>query len=110
MQRSVQEGHVVTLDSVDCRIDGLKVQRVGDVTFGIVSELVDDIVTLPDRDIFAALLWPLRHCKVLVEGAAAAPVAALLHDLISAPPGAKVVCVLSGGNVNLDALRELTWN
>jgi threonine dehydratase len=47
---------------------------------------------------------------VVVEGAAAAPVAALLDGLIDAPKGAKVVCVLSGGNVNLDQLRGLRWN
>jgi threonine dehydratase len=45
-----------------------------------------------------------------VEGAAAAPVAALLHGLIKAPSGAKVVAVLSGGNVNLDQLKGLKWN
>ena len=51
-----------------------------------------------------------RSTKVLVEGAAAAPVAALLHGLVAAQPGAKVACVLSGGNVNLEQLRGLTWN
>jgi threonine dehydratase len=110
MQRSVREGRVVTLPEVDCAIDGLKVKRVGAVTFGIVSELVEDIVTLPDRDIFDALLWTLHYCKVLVEGAAAAPVAALLHGLVDAPPGTRVACVLSGGNVNLEQLRALGWN
>ena len=70
----------------------------------------DDIVTLPDSDIFDAVLWVMGHCKVVPEGAAAAPVAALLHDLIKAPVGARVVAVLSGGNVNLDQLRGLKWN
>jgi threonine dehydratase len=110
MQRSVQAGRIVTLEQVDCAIDGLKVKRVGDVTFDVVSRYVDEIVTLPDREIFDALLWTLHHTKVLVEGAAAAPVAALLHGLVAAQPGAKVACVLSGGNVNLDQLRGLTWN
>jgi len=45
-----------------------------------------------------------------VEGAAAAPVAALLHGLIKASTGSKVVAVLSGGNVNLDQLKGLKWN
>jgi threonine dehydratase len=110
MQRSVQEGSVVQLDEVDCAIDGLKVKRVGDTTFRIVNELVDEVVALPDRDIFDAMLWTMHHCKLVVEGAAAAPVAALLHGLVAAPPGARVVCVLSGGNVNLDQLRGLSWN
>jgi threonine dehydratase len=110
MQRSVREGHVVTLDTVDCIIDGLRVKRVGTVTHQIVSQYVDDIVTLPDRDIFDAVVWVMERCKLVVEGAAAAPVAALLHGLIKAPAGTKVACVLSGGNVNLDQLRGLAWN
>jgi threonine dehydratase len=110
MQRSVEAGRLVTLDEVDCAIDGLKVKRVGERTFEIVSELVEEIVTLPDREIFEAVLWTMSHCKLVVEGAAAAPVAALLHGLVHAPPGAKVVCVLSGGNVDLSQLQGLTWN
>jgi threonine dehydratase len=110
MQRSVREGRIVTLDEVDCAIDGLRVKRVGDVTFDVVRHYVDEIVSLPDREIFDALLWTLHYTKVLVEGAAAAPVAALLHGLVAAPEGARVACVLSGGNVNLDQLKGLTWN
>ncbi len=112
MQRSLEAGHVTPLTEVDCKIDGLKVKRVGDTTFEIVNALVDRIVTLPDEEIFEAVLWTMHYCKVLVEGAAAAAaaVAALLHGLVDAPPGAKVVCVLSGGNVGLDQLRGLTWN
>ena len=110
MQRSVREGRIVTLDEVDCAIDGLKVKRVGEVTFDIVSRYVDEIVALPDGQIFDAVVWTLHHAKVLVEGAAAAPVAALLHGLVDAPAGSKVACVLSGGNVNLDQLKGLAWN
>jgi threonine dehydratase len=110
MQRSVAEGRRVQLDQVDCSIDGLKVKRVGEKTLEIVSRMVDDIVTLPDRAIFDALLWTLARTKIVVEGAAAAPVAALLNGLVEAPEGARVVCVLSGGNINLDQLRNLTWN
>ncbi len=46
----------------------------------------------------------------MVEGAAAAPVAALLNGLVDAAPGAHVVCVLSGGNVDVEQLRGLKWN
>src|SRR4029077_6271313 len=95
MERSIRAGRVITLDEVDCAIDGLKVKRVGAHTFEIVRELVDQIVTLPDAAIFAAVLWTMSHCKLVVEGAAAAPVAALLNGLVHAPAGAKVVCVLS---------------
>jgi threonine dehydratase len=52
----------------------------------------------------------MQYAKLVPEGAAAAPVAALLNGLVRAPAGARVVCVLSGGNVNLDQLRGLRWN
>jgi len=110
MRDSVRAGGVITLDRVDCVIDGLRVKRVGETTFEVVRRVVDDIVTLPDERIFDAMLWTMAHAKVVVEGAAAAPVAALLEGLVTLPPGSKVVCVLSGGNVNLDQIRGLRWN
>ena len=91
-------------------IDGLRVRRVGDINFSVVQRFVDEIVALPDREIFDAVLWIMERCKLVVEGAAAAPVAALLHGLVKLPARSKVVAVLSGGNVNLDQLRSLSWN
>jgi len=110
MRDSVRAGHVVTLPEVDCIIDGLRVKTVGTTTHRIISRYVDDIVTLPDSDIFEAVRWTMSHCKLVVEGAAAAPVAALLHGLVKAPQGSKVACVLTGGNINLDQLKGLRWN
>jgi threonine dehydratase len=110
MKKSIEAGRVVTLDQIDCIIDGLRVKRVGEHTFSVVQRFVDDIVTLPDREIFDAMIWIMSHCKLVVEGAAAAPVAALLHGLVKAPAGSRVACVLSGGNVNLDQLKNLKWN
>ena len=110
MTRSVREGGLVTLDTVDCIIDGLRVKRVGDKTYDIVRQHVDDLVTLPDEQIFEAVVWIMAHLKVVPEGAAAAPVAALLQGLVKAPAGTKVVCVLSGGNVNLEQLKGMRWN
>jgi threonine dehydratase len=110
MKRSVEEGHLVTLDRVDCIIDGLRVKRVGEKTFDVVRQYVDEVVALPDEQIFDAVIWTMHHAKLVPEGAAAAPVAALLHGLIKAPAGSKVVAVLSGGNVNLGQLKGLKWN
>jgi threonine dehydratase len=110
MKRSVEEGRLVTLDRVDCIIDGLRVKRVGEKTFAIVREHVDEVVALPDEQIFEAVVWTMHYVKVVPEGAAAAPVAALLNGLVKAPAGSKVVCVLSGGNVNLEQLKGLKWN
>ncbi len=110
MKRSVEEGRRVTLDEVDCIIDGLRVKRVGRNTHSVVSRFVDDIVTLPDEQIFDAVLWLMARAKLVAEGAAAAPVAALLQGLVNAPPGTKVVAVLSGGNLDVEQLRGLSWN
>jgi len=110
MQRSVAEGHVVTLDRVDCIIDGLRVKRVGQLTYEVVRDFVDEIVTLPDSQIFDAVVWTMHYTKMVPEGAAASTVGALLHGLVKAPAGSRVACVLSGGNVNLDQLRGMKWN
>jgi threonine dehydratase len=110
MQRSVAEGKLVTLDRVDCIIDGLRVKRVGETTFEIVRQYVDEVISLPDEQIFEAVVWTMHHAKLVPEGAAAAPVAALLQGRVNARPGSKVVCVLSGGNVNLEQLKGLRWN
>jgi threonine dehydratase len=109
MKRSVDAGR---LETIDCRtiIDGLRVRRVGEITFSVVQRYVDEIVTLPDRDIFDAVIWVMERCKLVIEGAAASPVAALLHGLVKLPAGSRVVAVLSGGNVNLDELRGMKWN
>jgi threonine dehydratase len=109
MKRSIEAGK---LETIDCRtiIDGLRVRRVGELNFSVVQRFVDDIVALPDREIFDAMIWTMERCKLVVEGAAAAPVAAMLHELIKVPAGSRVALVLSGGNVNLDQLRGLAWN
>ena len=110
MKRSVEAGKVVTLERIDCIIDGLRVKRVGDLTYEVVRDFVDDIVTLPDKDIFDAVIWTMHHMKLVPEGAAASTVGAMLHGLVKAPEGSKVVAILSGGNVNLDQLKGLRWN
>jgi len=109
MLRSVEAGR---LETIDCKtvIDGLRVRRAGEITFSVVQRFVDEIVALPDREIFEAVIWVMERCKLVVEGAAAAPVAALLHNLVDIPAGSRVAVVLSGGNVNLDQLRGLKWN
>jgi len=109
MKASIDAG---SLQTIECNtiIDGLRVRRVGELNFSVVQRYVDDIVTLPDREIFDAVIWVMERCKLVVEGAAAAPVAALLHGLVKLPAGSRVVAVLSGGNINLDPLRPLSWN
>ena len=110
MKRSVEQGRLVTLDRVDCIIDGLRVKRVGATTFEVVRRFVDEPVALPDEQIFEGLVWVMSHAKLVVEGAAAAPLAALLQGIVKIPAGSKVALVLSGVNVNLDQIRGMKWN
>jgi threonine dehydratase len=110
MQRSVAAGELVTLDRCDTIVDGLRVKRVGTHTFELVRRFVDEIVTVPDEVIFENILWVMARCKLVAEGAAAATVAALRSGAVEAAPGTKVVCVLSGGNLDLAQLRGLRWN
>jgi threonine dehydratase len=106
----VAAGSLVTLDRIDTIIDGLRVKRVGEKNFDIVRQNVEAVVALPDAQIFDAVRWVMHYAKLVPEGAAAAPVAALLNGLVKVAAGSKVVCVLSGGNVNLDQLKGLKWN
>ncbi len=110
MKRSLEAGHVITLDTVGPMIDGLVVRRVGDYTFEVVKRFVDDIVLVDEARIFEAVLWAMERLKVVPEAAAAAPIAALLSGQIDIPPGSRVGCVLSGGNLDLTQLRGLAWN
>lgn len=110
MKASVDAGELVTLEHCDTIIDGLRVKRAGEITFDLVQRFVDEIVAVPDATIFENVLWTMAHTKLVVEGAAAAPVAVLREGLVDAQQGTKVVCVLSGGNIDLSQLRGLRWN
>jgi len=110
MKRSIEAGHVISLASIGPMIDGLVVRRVGDYTFSVVQHFVDDIVLIDEQAIFDAIVWCMERLKLIVEGAAAAPIAALLQGLISLPPGEKVGCVLSGGNLDVTDLGARSWN
>jgi threonine dehydratase len=109
MKKSIEAGH---LETIECKtiIDGLRVRRAGEINFSVVQRFVDEIVALPDREIFDGMIWVMERCKLVVEGAAAAPVAALLHGLVKLSAGSRVAVVLSGGNLNLDQLRNRNWN
>jgi len=109
MQQSLTAGE---LQTIECNtiIDGLRVRRAGGINFSVVQRFVDEIVALPDAQIFDAMIWIMERCKLVVEGAAAAGVGALMHGLVKLPKGSKVAVVLSGGNLNLDQLRGLRWN
>jgi threonine dehydratase len=95
---SLAAGHPVSVRNPATMADGIKVGRPGAVPFGIIRDLVDEVRTVSEDQLSAALLLCLERAKLVVEPAGASPVAALLSD-----PGAfegPVVAVLSGGNVD----------
>jgi threonine dehydratase len=110
MTRSLEAGKVMTLNTFGPMIDGLVVRRVGDYNFEVVKHFVDDIVLVEEAKIFDAVVWTMERLKLVAEGAAAAPIAALLQGVIAVEAGMKVGCVLSGGNLDLAELKSMAWN
>ena len=90
MKLSVEAGRRVRLDEVTCVVDGLVVKMVGENTLSVVSRFVDDIVLVSDEEIFETVVWLMERCKLVTEGAAAAPVCALRHGRVPLAQGAKV--------------------
>jgi threonine dehydratase len=95
---SLSAGHPVALTAMSTMADGIAVGRPGDITFALVQEYVDQILTVSEESLTRALLLCLERSKLLVEPAGAAALAAVMDD-----PGAfepPVAVVLSGGNVD----------
>ncbi|MGW1462880.1 threonine ammonia-lyase [Streptomyces sp. NPDC002308] len=96
---SLAVGHPVALETTpQTMADGIKVGRPGDVPFGLIQELVDEVRTVTEDELSSALLLCLERAKLVVEPAGASPVAAILSDPKSFR--GPVVAVLSGGNVD----------
>lgn len=112
MKASLAAGHPVSLDRVASIADGLLPVRPGDLTFHHVRRWVDEIVTIDDGPIVEAVLWLCRRAKLVVETSGAATLAALLELTDGAASteskAGSTVVVLSGGNISLETLTELS--
>ena len=86
--------------------DGIAVKRPGELTLPLVSEYVDQVVTVSDDAVAEAMVLLLERSKLVVEGAGAASVAALLSGSVEPPADGEVCAVLSGGNVDAARLVE----
>jgi threonine dehydratase len=86
--------------------DGIAVKRPGELTLPLVSEFVDEVVTVSDDDVAQAMVLLLERSKLVVEGAGAISVAALLAGKLESPGDGEVCAVLSGGNVDAARLVE----
>jgi len=104
---SLRKGRLTEADQVDTIADGIAVRGVGERTFPVIRERVDEVVTVTDAEIANALVLLLERGKTLVEGAGAAPLAALLTDAFDVKADETVVPILSGGNVDLNLLTTV---
>jgi len=107
MRMSLDAGHAVKIDSVSTIADGLAAPFAGELCYGIVRDLVEDVVLVSDGEIAEAMQMLLTRAKILAEPAGAAATAALLSGKIPEARGARIVSIVSGGNVDLDRLRGL---
>lgn len=106
MKNSIADGKIETLPSVKTIADGIAVKEPGDLTYDICSKYVDEIVTVTDDEISAAILALMEQHKLVAEGAGAVPVAAAMFDKIDLK-GKKAVCVVSGGNIDVTILSRV---
>ncbi|WP_338726848.1 threonine ammonia-lyase [Haladaptatus sp. DJG-WS-42] len=105
--QSLEKGSVQQIDSVDTIADGIATRSVGEQTFDVIEERVDEVVTVSDSEIAVALISLLERGKTLVEGAGAVPLAALLSEKFDYEEDEVIVPALCGGNIDLNVLTTV---
>ena len=108
MVNSVHDHHPETLPSVSTIADGIAVKSPGTITFQTCSKYVDDIVTVTEDEICAAILKLIESEKMVAEGAGAASVAAVMYNKVPVK-GKKTVCIVSGGNIDVTILNRVIY-
>ncbi len=106
MKNAVEHGRVESLPSVSTIADGIAVKQPGDITYDVCAKYVDEIVTVSDDEISAAILALMEQHKLVTEGAGAVPVAAAMFNKVDLQ-GKKAVCVLPGGNIDVTILSRV---
>ena len=106
MAASLEEERVVCLEEVTTVADGIKVKEPGDNTFALCRDYLDGIVTVNDDKIAAAILALIEQQKLIAEGAGAVSVAAVMFDKLPQDLK-KIVCVVSGGNIDVTILSKI---
>lgn len=105
MKRSIEDGKRICLGSVSTIADGISVKEPGDLTYELCRKYVDKIVTVNDDETTAAILALLEKQKMVSEGAGAVAIAAVMFNKLPVE-GKKVVCILSGGNIDVNLLNR----
>ncbi len=106
MLRALEAGHPVTLESIEQFVDGASVKRVGDITFSICKEVLDDMHLVPEGKVCTTILKLYNEDAIVAEPAGALAIAAL-DDFADQIKGKNVVCILSGGNNDIDRMQEI---
>ena len=106
MYQSIHEHKAVTLPSVSTVDDGIAVKTPGDLTFDICSKYVDDIALVSEDEICAAILRLMEEEKMIAEGAGAVSVAAAMFNKVPVK-GKKTICLVSGGNIDVNILNRV---
>jgi len=104
---SLRKGEIYERESVDTIADGIATRRIGDRTFEVIRDRVDEVVTVDDESIAIALTYLLEREKALAEGAGAISLAALLSGAIEYEEGEVIVPALCGGNIDLNVLTTV---
>jgi threonine dehydratase len=107
-RRSLAGGTRVEIAPPDTAADGLAVTSPGRLTFPVIQRLVDDVVTVSERQIVDAMVFLFERLKIVVEPSGAVGVAALLAGCLPDAAGRTVGVILSGGNVDAARFRALT--
>ena len=105
--KAVETGERITVEAHRSIADGITVRQIGCIPFSIVRKEVEQIVLASEDRIAEAVIMLLERKKILAEGAGAVCVAALLSGTIKAPPEAKAVLVISGGNIDISLLDRV---
>lgn len=106
MKNSINDNKIETLSNVHTIADGIAVKTPGDITFEMCQKYVDDIVTVTDDEISTAILELIEREKIIAEGAGATSVAAAMFDKLPIK-GKNVVCLVSGGNIDVTILSRV---
>ncbi|MCQ2239715.1 MAG: threonine ammonia-lyase [Bacteroidaceae bacterium] len=106
MVDSISSGKIIRLDKVSTLADGIAVKQPGEHTFELCNNYVDEIVTVTEDEICAAILYLLERHKLVAEGAGAVSVAAAMFSQLPLE-GKKTVCVVSGGNVDVTIFNRI---
>jgi threonine dehydratase len=104
---SREAGQIVAIESAETLADGIAVKKIGERTFSLIQELVDDIVTVEEEEIARAILLLLERQKTVVEGAGAVPLAALLAGKIPVEQSQRVAGILCGGNIDVTMISRI---